>query len=482
LLYVASCAPGALWQDSGMVQYRVWHNDIEGGLGLALSHPLFYILAIGAKFVPVGEFGFRVNVVSGIAAAFAIANLFLFVRLLVGKNFAAVVAAVTFAVSHTFWRHACIAETYTLYTALFTGELVMLAQYVKWGKVKYLYWLGLLNGLAISVHMLGAIPLSCYSVLFIVLLVRKNIRVRDLAVVVLLWIVGALPYEYLIVKNLIVTGDFWGTLSSVAFGKSWCGDVLNTSLSGKIIKEDILFCGLNFPTPNFVLFFVGVFGLFRTHVNKALRNMLPAVLIVFFLFAFRYTIQDRYAFFIPFYCVASIFMGLGVSFLREKMHGKLFAYLVVFFAFVPVGVYAVVPKLAERMQVNLDIKRQIPYRNDYTHFLRPWQGHNYGPELFARKALTGVEDDAVIIADGTTVYPLWYYQQVKGKRRNVRVVSRHSSYESPIEYPTEETIGQLMSERAVYVVSPVAGYCPAYLLAGYDFIQEGVLYHVVERQ
>ena len=52
-----------------MIQYRVWHNDIEGGLGLALSHPLFYILAIGAKYIPVGEFAYRVNLVSAIAAA-----------------------------------------------------------------------------------------------------------------------------------------------------------------------------------------------------------------------------------------------------------------------------------------------------------------------------------------------------------------------------------------------------------------------------
>ena len=38
LFYIFSCAPGALWQDSGVIQYRVLHNDIEGGMGLALSH------------------------------------------------------------------------------------------------------------------------------------------------------------------------------------------------------------------------------------------------------------------------------------------------------------------------------------------------------------------------------------------------------------------------------------------------------------
>ena len=68
-LYVGTGAPGTLWQDSGMIQYRVWHNDIEGKLGLALAHPLFYILAIGAKYIPLGEFAHRVNLVSALQRA-----------------------------------------------------------------------------------------------------------------------------------------------------------------------------------------------------------------------------------------------------------------------------------------------------------------------------------------------------------------------------------------------------------------------------
>ena len=36
-LYVLTCAPGPLWQDSGLFQYRIWHNDIEGKLGLAFG-------------------------------------------------------------------------------------------------------------------------------------------------------------------------------------------------------------------------------------------------------------------------------------------------------------------------------------------------------------------------------------------------------------------------------------------------------------
>ena len=100
-LYAISCAPGAVWQDSGLIQYRVWHHDIEGRLGLALSHPLYYLLAIGAAGIPLGEFGHRVNLLSAMAGAVAVANLYLLVRLWLGRDFPAVMAAVTLAVSHT---------------------------------------------------------------------------------------------------------------------------------------------------------------------------------------------------------------------------------------------------------------------------------------------------------------------------------------------------------------------------------------------
>ena len=126
VLYSVSCAPGAVWQDSGLYQYRVWHGDLEGFEGLALSHPLYHIVAIGAKHLPFGEFGRRVNLVSAGAAAFAVANLFLLMRLWLGREFPAVIAALTLAFSHTFWWHASLAETYTLWVALLLVEMLVL--------------------------------------------------------------------------------------------------------------------------------------------------------------------------------------------------------------------------------------------------------------------------------------------------------------------------------------------------------------------
>ena len=478
-LYIVSCAPGALWQDSGLIQYRIWHNDIEGFHGLAISHPLFYILAIGVKYVPLGEFAQRVNLISAIAGAVAIANMFLVVRLWLGKNLPAVVAAVTFALSHTFWRHASIIETYTLWTTMFLAELIILLQYTRTRRVHYLYWLGLLSGLSIAVHMLASIPLICYVFFIAFLLAKKEIHIKNLAIIVLLWIAGALPYEYLIVKNIIQTGDLTGTLVSAVFGHRWQAAILNTSLSMGMAKENFLYILLNFPTPNFLLFFVGCFGFFKMSSSRCFRNTVLALTILFFLFAFRYTVPDRYVFFIPFYCLVSMLIGLGANTLRHQKNLKVPVFLVILFCMLPVGVYAVLPSLAEKMQLDIGTRNDIPYRNDYKYFLRPWKTGYKGAERFANEALDLPEDNAVIYADTTTVGPLLYIQEVKEKRPDIKIISGTINNKDAPMFD-EQSIGQLLEAGLVYVVSPEPGYCPGFVLDNYDLIRAGILWQVVK--
>jgi hypothetical protein len=476
-LYAISCAPGALWQDSGLIQYRVWHSDIEGFLGLAISHPLYYIVAIGARLIPLGELAHRVNLVSAVAAAVAVANLYLLVRLWLGRDFPAIIAAVTLALSHTFWQHASVAETYTLWTALFLAELIMLLQYSRTRKVGYLYLLGLFNGLAIAVHMLASIVLVCYAVFIILLLAKRAIRLRDVAVIAVLWIVGALPYEYLIVRNIVRSGDVLGTLASAAFADRWRGDVLNTSLSWKIVKENFLFIAMNFPTPNALLFFAGGYTLHRIKSAPAFRNVVLALLVLFFLFAFRYTVADRYAFFIPFYSVAAIVIGAGAYEIRARVPHKATPYAMALCSLLPVLMYAAAPLMAERMHMQIGTRGDIPYRDDYRYFLEPWKTGYDGADRFADEALRGVEPNAIICADTTTVGPLLYVQEVKGVRPDVRVVTGIVSSRGAPSY-NQQLLELLIDAQPVYVTSVRPGYCPPFILEKYVPAKAGVLWRV----
>ncbi len=481
VLYVATCAPGPLWQDSGVYQYRIWHNDIEGKLGLALSHPLYHIIGIGVKYIPVGEFAYRINLISAIAAAFTIANLFLLLRLWLKKNLPAIIAAITLALSHTFWRHAVIAEDYTLYTALLLAELLMLLQYVKTKRVVLLYLLGLFNGLAIATHMWAAIGFVCYLAFLAALLVQKQIRLRHLGVIAGLWVIGAAPYEYLIIKNIVQTGDFTATLASALFGNRWQSSVLNIGLSAKLIKENLILMAYNFPTPNVIFFFAGLYGLKKVSPGRGFKNILLALLVLFFIFAFRYTVPDRYAFFIPFYCLAAILIGVGFNLLISLPNQQIAAYLVFILALLPIPTYIIAPVIAEKMQFGLATKRKIAYRNEYIWFLRPWRTGSCSPERFANEVFSAVDDNAVIWADTTTVPPLLYFQEVRGRRGDIKIISGLISSEGSPEF-NERTIEKLLGERAVYVVSPIDGYCPDFLIERYSFVPSGIIWRVVEKQ
>ena len=477
-IYGISCAPGALWQDSGLIQYRVWHNDIEGFLGLAIAHPLYYLVAMVAKLVPVGSFGHRVNLVSACAGALAVANLYVLVRLWLGHNVPALLAAATLALSHTFWRHASIAETYTLWTALFLGELIVLLRYTQTRRIGYLYALGLLNGLALAVHMLAVIPGLCYLVLLLVWLGKRTIRLKDLALVAVLGIVGALPYEYLILKAMFQSGDLLGTLASAAFGRRWQGDVLNTHLSWPIIKENVLLILLNFPTPNILLFFMGLVGLRRAKTPAAFRLLIGVLLVLFFVFAFRYTVADRYAFFIPFYVLVCVVVGLGAQTMLDRLRHRGFAVAVAGCALLPIAAYALIPVLMARANLTLGTRGDVPYRDDVTYFVRPWKTGYRGAEQFAREALEAVPAEAVIYADTTTVGPLLYAQEVQGRRPDVAVITGLVRSEGAPPYG-QETFEPIVASQAVYVTSQRPGYCPAFIRDAHGLVEDGLLWRVV---
>ena len=494
LLYGATCAPGSLWQDSGMIQYRVWHNDIEGKLGLALSHPLFYILAIGAKYILPGEFGFRVNMLTAVMSALAVANVFLLLRIWTKRNLPGLIAALSLGLSHTFWRHGAIAETYNLHIALLMGELIVLLQYCRTQKIGWLYGLAFLNGLAIANHMLGMFGLVCYGIFVAGLMIKKKVRLKHITVMCLLWVSAMTPIIYLIIKNIIQTGDIGGTAASALFGTGYQQNVLNTHITGQITKENILFLLMNFPTPNILLAVVGLYLLPQISPKGKYAAVIISLLIMFFIFAFRYTIVDRYAFFIPFYAIIAILIGLGSYVVLEGRRNKVVMWAILLCTLLPIGAYAAGPGLARKMKLPSGTKREIPYRDDYQWFLQPWRRGYHGAERFADEALAGVEDNAVIYADNTTVYPLLYAQEVHGKGETVTVISgivssknalqniKHlrAAQKSVAEMFNEKNIDSLLAERSVYVVTPMKGYCPEFLLDNYGFEKKGVLYKVVK--
>jgi hypothetical protein len=202
---------------------------------------------------------------------------------------------------------------------------------------------------------------------------------------------------------------------------------------------------------------------------------------LFFVFAFRYTVPDRYAFFIPFYVTAAILIGLGAHFMLDRMHHKVPTFLILFFCLWPIGVYAASPTVAGKMQLNIGTRDDIPYREDNTYFLQPWKTGYNAAECFADEALDLVADNAIIYADATTVGPLLLARHVKGKRPDVAIISGTVNSKDAPSF-NAQTMDTLLENRTIYTVSRKPGYCPDFVLEHYDLVQVGILWKVVARK
>jgi hypothetical protein len=77
--------------------------------------------------------------------------------------------------------------------------------------------------------------------------------------------------------------------------------------------------------------------------------------------------------------------------------------------------------------------------------------------------------------------PLLYVQEVNGKRKDIKIISNIGSSVNSPEF-NEQTIGKLLAQRRVYVVSSADGYCPAFLRERYGFVPAGIIWRVVEKQ
>jgi len=471
-LYAATAAPGPLWQDSGLAQVRVLRHDLRGGLGLALSHPLFYVIAIAVQAVPWGESAYSTNLVASLFGAVTVANVYLLLRLLRGRTVAAAVGAVSLGVAHTFWQHCTLAEVYTVSTALLTAELLCLAQYARTGQACWLVLLFLANGLGVSNHLLALLNLPVWGVLLLWLLVRHRVRGWTLPACAVAWLLGASIYLALVIGELASGAPAGDVLRSALFGTHYAANVLNTRLDARLLGRTVLYLGLNFPTPVALLALVGLRVLWRSPVWGLMRALL-ALLAVHLVWAMRYDVPDQYTFFIPTIVLLAILIGLGAErVLAARGRGGAIGALVL--AALPVLVYWPLPRAAQAAGVSLGVRRDVPYRDSYRYFLWPWKTGEHGPRRFAEEVHAGLPDGALIVADSTTVPPLHYLMATGRWTRPVEVWPALGALEVPDDAVAE--IEERLRAGLVYVVSPVRGYCPRWLLERCEFEPAGSVY------
>ncbi len=111
LVYLRALFPAlAPWRDTGEMTLASWTL----GVAHPTSYPLYVLLGRAARFVPVGNFAYRLNALSAAAGAAAVALLFSVVRRRSGL-FPALAAAAWLAFNAAFWTVSSVSEMYSLW-------------------------------------------------------------------------------------------------------------------------------------------------------------------------------------------------------------------------------------------------------------------------------------------------------------------------------------------------------------------------------
>jgi hypothetical protein len=457
ILYFFTLAPDLVWQDQGDFQYQSAVCNLSRPGDLVRVHPLYILIAhaIG-RFGPF-NYAYAANLTSAIFMALTVLNLYSILFLLSGRVWPSFLGAAVFALAHSVWFLAVQAQTYSMAMAMMSGGLLFALCYVKGGKTRQLYLMGLLFGLGVSVHLMSQIVFVVLMVWLFGRLLTGKLKIGAYLAVIGMWIIGAAALWVAAWIEYRHNGSIAATMHSALVG-NWGTAVFNVSVMGVLLKKSILFFVLNFPTPLVLLSIPGLWLSFK-YLDKTTAWLLAISSLFCCLFAARYNVRNQDCFFLPFYFLVAIYIGLGFAFLFKANVISWAIVCSVLLLLIPCT-YPVLAYAAEKHEVDLGVKRHIPYRDAYYYYLVPWQQHQTGPRRLATEVMHILPPNAFLIPDATTLPVFQYVHFIEGMRPDVSVLDFSES---------GRFLGKIKSSGVkVFTISNVKGYYPEWVKSESD--------------
>lgn len=424
IFYLLTLCSTVYWGDSAEFTTVVKTMGIPHPTG----YPLYCLLGKLFSLLPFGNFAWRLNLLSAVAASLAGAVLFLVIRETFDNSAdwlseaASLAAAGCFAFTDKYWSQAIISEVYALHIFLLTALLLVFFKWWNKPKKKYEYWFGLLAGLSLAHHVQSAIVIFALGTF---ILVRVSGKRRNLLVSIVrisgMSFLGLLFYLYLPIRSSANPPVDWGNpenwqnfLWTVTGGQfkifMWQG------ISGKYDPLMYWFRAILFYAGNFwhqwywltILIPFGIWHLWRTRRSTFLVLLLAFILLTFH--ALNYQVGDLDVYFIPTYMLTAILVAHGFYFiwtvLREKASAKYFKTLVIACCLLPFAF------------IGLNL-------NDIS--LRGFTA----VEDYGESVLRQIQEPAIIVTHSDNdIYALWYQKYV-AERATDTIIAGSNFVSSP---------------------------------------------------
>lgn len=326
LLYLRTLAPDVVDADGAEFQFAAWNFSFVHPTG----YPLYLILGgLFQHLVPIGNPALRLNLFTAVTAALAVAVVYLAALELTSTRAAAMVAALSFAVTQTFWFDASAAETYAL-NALFLALLLLVA--IKWQAAPSTRWLRLfclVLGLALTHHRVVVLWIPAFVLFFGWVSWKKHLDFSKTELVgsLLLLLLPLLLYMYIPLRaatspyavlrlteseEIVLYDNTPSGLWDYMLGRSfegelgWDGVSQARLLSFPVLLQDeytLLGIGLGL---------VGLCGMLFKRERERL-TLLVAGFVATVLFAAAYHIGDYAHYYVPAYLAWALFVGAGIA-------------------------------------------------------------------------------------------------------------------------------------------------------------------------
>jgi hypothetical protein len=331
--------------------------------------------------------------------------------------------------------------------------------------------LGGLNGLALTAHNLALLAAPIYALAVLALCRRGRLRWASPVLLAAGWAVGASGFLVMVARAAASEGVL-AAAGSALFGQSWRSDVLGGSLRAVALGAGCV--AYNFPNAALPLAAAGLLTLRRRRAKGPWR-CLAALAGIYLLFAIRYGVTDQFMFFLPFYAVVAVLAGVGCD--RLASHPRAGGLAAVALGSLLLGpvLYAAMPVVARATNLPLPGRKDLPFRDHGRYWLSPWKAGEDSAASFARAALSQAPPDAVIVADGTSRYPLLWTRHAAGGSSRPAILSLAEAHPTVVPVGTPD----------VFVVSSLPGYHPPWMRRAAAFqkdSQDAILFRVVWRR
>lgn len=309
-------------------------------------------------------------------------------------------AMLTLGLSFTFWQQTEVVEVYAFNNVIFLSCLYLGLRDIFGEHRKGWFWLSILMGLGLLTHIQHILSLP----FFLFYLFGKNelFLARKLGGLLLTL---ALASPLFLLPILLQTHSLMAVFIESKFQSDLFGMDLGAMLKGIGLGLGMLCYNFLFALP-FVL--KGWLRLWKTDRQRVWLLLL--VLLPYFGFAFKYSVNDNHVFFLAGYFVLLLPLGLGLKGIR--LGNWALAALVVI---MPMAMYASASILAKQVPRLREYDSAKAYKGGVLHLL--WPGKAWAEDPLALAAeLYGKEDAASVALKAEWNYPAAEeYLRLQGK-------------------------------------------------------------------